>query len=103
MSVFLLASAYGQEDLDIFFSNFKPYITNGIAPILRSTNGEIAPVDVAHTGSEASLNLEFAIPLVYPQQTTIYQVDDEVDRAMASWWSHPSRFFHYHATGSISS
>jgi tripeptidyl-peptidase-1 len=77
MGIFLLASAYAQEDLDTFFSNFTPYIANGTAPYLRSINGGIAPVDVAHAGSEASLDLELAIPLVYPQQTTIYQVDDE--------------------------
>ncbi|KAF1979797.1 subtilisin-like protein [Bimuria novae-zelandiae CBS 107.79] len=77
MGIFLLSSAYAQEDLDMFFSNFTPYIANGTAPTLNSINGGIAPVDILHAGSEASLDLELAIPLVYPQKTEIYQVDDE--------------------------
>ncbi|KAL1595200.1 hypothetical protein SLS60_009888 [Paraconiothyrium brasiliense] len=77
MDIFLLSSAYAQEDLDLFFSNFTPYIDNGTAPILKSINGGVAPVDVLHAGSEADMDLELAIPLVYPQEVVAYQVDDD--------------------------
>jgi tripeptidyl-peptidase-1 len=77
MGIFLLSSVYAQEDLDMFFSNFTPYVANGTAPILKSINGGMAPTDVLHAGSEASLDLDLVIPLVYPQKTVIYQVDDD--------------------------
>ena len=76
MGIYLLSSAYAQEDLDMFFSNFTPYIANGTAPIMNSINGGMAPTDIQHAGAEACMDLELAIPLIYPQQTTVYQVDD---------------------------
>lgn len=77
MGIFLLSSAYAQSDLDMFYSNFTPYIANGTAPILKSINGGNAPVDYLHAGAEADLDLELAIPLIYPQQVVAYQVDDD--------------------------
>ncbi|KAL5409468.1 hypothetical protein PMIN03_005912 [Paraphaeosphaeria minitans] len=77
MGIYLLSSAYAQEDLDMFFSNFTPYIANGTAPILNSINGGVAPVDVFHAGPEACMDLQLAIPLIHPQNTTVYQVDDD--------------------------
>ncbi|KAJ4290192.1 hypothetical protein N0V90_010407 [Kalmusia sp. IMI 367209] len=72
--IYCLAST--QEDLDYSFSKFTPYIANGTGPIVKSINGGIAPVDNSHAGSEADMDLELAIPIVYPQKTGIYQVDD---------------------------
>ncbi|KAL5374438.1 hypothetical protein DPSP01_011967 [Paraphaeosphaeria sporulosa] len=77
MGIYLLSSAYAQQDLDMFFSNFTPYVANGTAPIVSSINGGVAPVDVLHAGSEACMDLQLAIPLIHPQNATVYQVDDD--------------------------
>lgn len=77
MGIYLISSAYSQDDLDMFFSNFTPYIANGTAPIIKSINGGVAPVDWLHAGAEADMDLQLAIPLVYPQEVVVYQVDDD--------------------------
>ena len=85
MGIYLLSSAYAQDDLDLFFSNFTSYIENGTAPIMNSINGGKAPVDILHAGAEACMDLELAIPLIYPQKTTVYQVDDDYWAAEQVW------------------
>ena len=67
---------FAQEDLDLFFANFTPYIPQGTQPILDLIDGAIAPVDVADAGGESALDFELVYPLLYPQQATLYQTDD---------------------------
>ena len=68
---------YAQQDLNSFFTNFTSYIPNGTHPILDSIDGGVAPVaNLSQAGGEANLDFELAIPIIYPQTTTLYQVDD---------------------------
>ncbi|KAF2101778.1 subtilisin-like protein [Rhizodiscina lignyota] len=76
IGIFENGNFYAQEDLDLFFSNFTPYIKNGTHPILDSIDGGVAPVPVAQGGGESALDLELAYPLIHPQQVTLFQVDD---------------------------
>lgn len=70
-------NTYSVADLDLFFSNFTPYIPQGTHPILNSIDGGHAPVDVTLAGGESDLDFQLAYPLVYPQTITLYQVDDD--------------------------
>ncbi|KAK4556381.1 hypothetical protein LTR86_006525 [Recurvomyces mirabilis] len=77
MGIFETGNAYAQQDLDSFYTNFTSYIPNGTHPILDSIDGGQAPVaNVSNAGGESDLDFELAIPIIYPQTTTLYQVDD---------------------------
>ena len=67
---------YAQEDLNLFFANFTPYIPQGTHPTADLIDGAIAPVNVSEAGGESALDFELAFPLLYPQQATLYQIDD---------------------------
>ena len=58
---------YAQEDLNLFFANFTPYIPQGTHPIPAFIDGAEAPVPVAQAGGESALDFELVYPLVYPQ------------------------------------
>ncbi|KAF7909907.1 uncharacterized protein EAF01_003625 [Botrytis porri] len=67
---------YDQEDLDLFFANYTPYIPKGTHPIPNFVDGAMAPVSVEKGGGESTLDFELAYPLVYPQKLVLYQTDD---------------------------
>ena len=77
MGIFEEGDFYAQQDLNSFYTNFTSYIPNGTHPILDSIDGGTAPVtNISQAGGEANLDFELAIPIIYPQTTTLYQVDD---------------------------
>lgn len=77
MGIFEEGDFYAQQDLNAFFTNFTSYIPNGTHPKLNSIDGGQAPVtDLADAGGESDLDFELAIPIIYPQTTTLYQTDD---------------------------
>ncbi|ESZ95141.1 hypothetical protein SBOR_4473 [Sclerotinia borealis F-4128] len=67
---------YDQEDLNLFFANYTPYIPQGTHPIPGFVDGAVAPVSVSEGGGESSLDFELAYPLLYPQKLVLYQTDD---------------------------
>ena len=74
--VFEEGDFYSQEDLNLFFANFTPYIPAGTHPIPNFVDGANAPVPVAQAGGESDLDLQLAYPIIYPQTVTLYQTDD---------------------------
>lgn len=71
---------YNAEDLDLFFSKFEPRAV-GERPILESIDGGAVLQNVSEAYyAEPSLDLEYAMALVYPQKVTLYQVGDGVGR-----------------------
>ncbi|CAK7270744.1 hypothetical protein SEPCBS119000_004243 [Sporothrix epigloea] len=52
-------------------------IPNGTYPISRLIDGAIADVDAKDAGDEATIDFQASMPLIYPQKTVLYQVDDE--------------------------
>ncbi|KAF2768507.1 subtilisin-like protein [Teratosphaeria nubilosa] len=76
MGIFEEGDFYSQLDLNLFFRNFTKYIPNGTHPILDSIDGGEAPVAAADAGGESDLDFQLAIPIIYPQTTTLYQTDD---------------------------
>lgn len=76
MGIFEEGDFYSQFDLNSFFTNFTSYIPNGTHPILDSIDGGTAPVQTSLAGGESDLDFQLAIPIIYPQTTTLYQTDD---------------------------
>ena len=66
--------AYAQEDLDLFFANFTPYIPKGTGPTPVLIDGSTAPTNVTDAGGESDLDFDLAYPLVWPQNITLFQV-----------------------------
>ncbi|KAL9109396.1 MAG: hypothetical protein Q9227_005903 [Pyrenula ochraceoflavens] len=67
---------YAQEDLDLFFSRLAPNIPNGTHPVPALIDGVFASAPVDLASAEPELDFQLAYPLIYPQQITLYQVDD---------------------------
>lgn len=76
MGIYEEGDYYAQEDLDLFFANYTPYIPQGTHPTPAFIDGATAPTDVADAGGESDLDFELAYPLLYPQTITLYQTDD---------------------------
>jgi tripeptidyl-peptidase I len=59
-------------------ANHDRDIPNGTHPELRSINGGLGPTnDIREAGSESNLDFQMAYGLIWPQNTVLYQVDDE--------------------------
>ncbi|RAK86276.1 alkaline serine protease AorO [Aspergillus costaricaensis CBS 115574] len=71
-----LGDIYSQEDLNLFFSNFASEIPQGTHPTLDSIDGATAPTDVTNAGPESDLDFQIAYPIIWPQNTILYQTDD---------------------------
>ncbi len=68
---------WDQEDLDLFFTGYAPWIQNGTHPIDYNIDGGVAQTDnVTEAGGEAMLDLQLAYPIAYPQSITVWNVDD---------------------------
>ena len=76
IGIFENGDFYAQEDLNLFFANFTPYIPQGTHPTGDLIDGAVAPVNVTEAGGESALDFELAFPLIYPQQAILYQTDD---------------------------
>ncbi|KAI2632647.1 putative alkaline serine protease AorO [Hypomontagnella submonticulosa] len=73
-----LGQHYTQYDLDKFFWSFTSEIPNGTHPELFSVDGGQGPTtSLRLAGSEANLDFQMAYGLIWPQDTVLYQVDDE--------------------------
>lgn len=66
---------YDQADLNSFWKMFTT-VPSRTGPKLDSVDGGEAPVSQADGGGESLLDFEIAIPLLYPQTTILFQVDD---------------------------
>lgn len=78
MGLYESGDYFAQEDLDLFFAKFLPYIPQGTTPKVDSVDGGHAPVPVhdKYNTGESDTDLELAYSLIYPQTVTVYQVDD---------------------------
>lgn len=65
---------YSQQDLNMFYKAFAPYVPQGTGPKLVSIDGGRAPIPQRNAGPESDIDFSLAIPLVYPQTVTLYQV-----------------------------
>jgi len=75
---------YAQKDLDSFFTTYRPDIKNGTHPIAANVDGGMQSTKdlyQALAGGEVALDLNLAYPIVYPQEITLYDVDDFIVQA----------------------
>ncbi|CAK7264273.1 hypothetical protein SEPCBS119000_000904 [Sporothrix epigloea] len=71
-----LSDHYSKADLDLAFKSFSSFIPNGTYPIPRLIDGATADTVQLFSGGESGLDFQSAIPLIYPQNTVLFQVDD---------------------------
>ncbi|KAK8117373.1 uncharacterized protein PG998_005654 [Apiospora kogelbergensis] len=83
---------YSRNDLDVFFSTLYPHlnIPKGTYPEERLVDGAVGALEEPspypiEPGSESALDFDAAWPLIWPQKTVLYQVDDE-------YYEHSSNF-----------
>lgn len=82
LGIYETGGPFSQVDLDVYFALFAPTIPPGTQPELVSIDGGIAPFEAfppnlpGKADTEPSLDLQVAFPLVWPQGTVDYQVDD---------------------------
>ncbi|KAI0120716.1 peptidase S8/S53 domain-containing protein [Xylariales sp. AK1849] len=69
---------YAQEDSNLFYAKYAPYVPAGTAPIPAFVDGAVAPVpqDSDQNTGESEIDIDIIQSLVYPQTITLYQVDD---------------------------
>lgn len=65
---------YSQQDLNLFFRAFAPYIPSGTHPTLVSIDGGKAPAPPGQAGLESDIDFDMVFSLVYPQSVTLYEV-----------------------------
>lgn len=73
LGVYAFGDVYDQEDLDLYFSHYAPWVANGTHPSLTSINGAKAPVRTSNGGVESVLDFDLSLALLYPQEVVVYQ------------------------------
>ncbi|KAG8526033.1 uncharacterized protein KY384_000795 [Bacidia gigantensis] len=76
-----LGDVYAQEDLDLFFATLAPNIPIGTHPKLDAIDGATAPNPVTAAGAESDLDFQISYPIIYPQNSILFQTDDPVYEA----------------------
>ncbi|KXS98504.1 hypothetical protein AC578_2625 [Pseudocercospora eumusae] len=76
-----LGDYYAQEDLNLFFAFLQPRIPQGTHPILEGVDGGTAPAPVTSAGPESDLDFQISYPIIYPQNSILFQTDDPVYEA----------------------
>lgn len=69
---------YAQEDLNKFYKAMQLDIPQGEGPIIHNINNASAPAsDPSEAGSESELDFDMAIPILYPQKTSVWEMGPE--------------------------
>ncbi|GAB7343209.1 hypothetical protein MBLNU457_1274t1 [Dothideomycetes sp. NU457] len=76
-----LADYYSQTDLNEFFLTLAPQIPVGTHPKLEGIDGATAPTNVANAGPESDLDFQISYPIIYPQNSILFQTNDPVYEA----------------------
>ncbi|WPG97613.1 subtilisin-like protein [Acrodontium crateriforme] len=76
-----LGDVYSQTDLDEFFLALAPQIPVGTHPTLDAIDGAQAPNSVLQAGPESDLDFQISYPIIYPQNSILFQTDDPVYEA----------------------
>ncbi|KAL8637835.1 MAG: hypothetical protein Q9228_004943 [Teloschistes exilis] len=76
-----LNDKYSQTDLNLFFLSLAPQIPQGTHPTLKAIDGATAPVPVTQAGPESDLDFQISYPIIYPQNSILFQTDDDPTEA----------------------
>lgn len=76
LGIFEEGDQYNQTDLDSYWSTYPSYgIPNGTHPLLASIDGGQSPG--RRVFGESNLDFSLAFPIIYPQNITLFQTDDQ--------------------------
>lgn len=82
---------YKQSDLNLWFKTYQPNIPNGTHPIPAPIDGAVITGNgdpgTTNAGGESNLDITLGISLIYPQSTTLYQVDDTYYESLGAKYS----------------
>ncbi|KAJ5666609.1 hypothetical protein N7462_011018 [Penicillium macrosclerotiorum] len=73
-----IGDVYAQEDLNLFFGTLAMDIPQGTHPELKSVDGGKAPTLIGNAGAESDLDLQISYPIIWPQNSILFQTDDMV-------------------------
>ncbi|KAJ5319748.1 hypothetical protein N7508_000031 [Penicillium antarcticum] len=73
-----IGDVYAQADLDLFFSTLYSQIPAGTQPILKAVDGGQAPTSLFNAGAESDLDFQISYPIIWPQNSILFQTDDMV-------------------------
>lgn len=77
-----LGDVYSQTDLNLFFLALTlNRIPQGTHPALDSVDGATAPNQIPNAGPESDLDFQISYPIIYPQNSILFQTDDPVYEA----------------------
>ncbi|EGP87472.1 unnamed protein product [Zymoseptoria tritici ST99CH_1A5] len=76
-----LGDVYAQEDLNLFFLTLQQRIPIGTHPKLEAIDGAQAPATVLNAGPESDLDFQISYPIIWPQNSVLFQTDDPVYEA----------------------
>jgi tripeptidyl-peptidase I len=78
-----LGDYYSQNDLNEFFAALAPYIPQGTHPKLDAIDGAVVPslTNTVDAGPESDLDFQISYPIIWPQNSVLYQTDDPVYEA----------------------
>jgi tripeptidyl-peptidase-1 len=88
-----LGDVYAQEDLSLFFLFLQQRIPLNTHPELRAIDGAVAPASLANAGAESDLDFEISYPIIWPQNSVLFQTDDPVYEANYTYDGFLNNFF----------
>lgn len=74
LGIFEEGDFYAEEDLALFFATLAPNIPITTMPKLEGIDGGFAPS--AEAGGESDLDFQISYPIIYPQNSILFQTDD---------------------------
>lgn len=87
-----LNDKYSQEDLNLFYLTLAQQIPQGTHPTLKATDGATAPAAVQNAGPESDLDFQISYPIIYPQNSVLFQTDDDAYEANYVYQGFPNNF-----------
>ncbi|MCJ1355544.1 MAG: hypothetical protein MMC33_005536 [Icmadophila ericetorum] len=80
LGLFEQGSYFNKEDVNLFYAQYAPYVPQGTFPIPALIDGANYSVslDSSFNSGEANIDIDMAYSLIYPQEVTLYQTDDQI-------------------------
>lgn len=76
LGIFEDGDEYSQPDLDLFYTFLYNAIPIGTHPEGSMVDGAQAPVLPIETGGESALDFQISYPIIWPQNSVLFQTDD---------------------------
>ncbi|KAL1979563.1 hypothetical protein VTN96DRAFT_5563 [Rasamsonia emersonii] len=71
---------FNEGDVNLFYAEYAPWVPQGTFPIPALIDGAnySVPAYSPWNGGEADIDIDMAYSLIYPQNVTLYQTDDQI-------------------------